>query len=447
MPQTHPCNPPTPEPEWAAFLAIDWGDKKHTWKLGPADHPQDSECGEVLSSPEAIDQWANQLAQRFHYQPIAVALEQSRGPLVYQLSKYPFFHLYPIHPATSASYRQTFSPSGTKSDPRDTASLFDLLLHHRDRLRRLEPDSAATRELRLLTEDRRSFVDERTRLSNSLTATLKSYFPQVLAWIDNIDGPMGCALLARWPSLQQLQRTKPNTLHDFFVSHHSRSESRIEQRIAAIYDAVPATFDEAILRAGILKVLGLVALLEALNKLIAQYDEKIRQATALHPETHLFANLPGAGPALLPRLVAAFGTLRQRYSSAAELASYSGIAPIIHQSGQSFVVQFRRACPKFLRQTFHEFALHSVPYCSWAHAYYTQQLAKNKRPHASIRALAFKWIRILFRCWQDRVPYNEDLYLSRRNARALQLKDSLPPATRTRWHKVAGFDKFTLESA
>lgn len=447
MSNSHTSVSPEPEPAWAGFVAIDWGDRKHCWKLCPAGQEGAAECGELLHSPEAIDEWAAQLAGRFNHQPIALCLEQSRGALTCLLSKYPFLHLYPVHPATSARYRQTFCPSGAKSDPGDTGLLLDLLLRHRDRLRRLEPESLLTRELRMLVEDRRRFVDERTRLSNSLTAALKLYFPQVLDWIDNIDGPMGCALLERWPSLQELKRANPSTLHRFFVGHNSRSEQRIQARIRAIYDAVPATDDEATLRAGTQKVRSLVALLQSLNKIIAGYDERIRQVVAEHPETPMFEHLPGAGPALLPRLVAAFGTQRQRFACATDLASFCGIAPIIRQSGNSSVVQFRRCCPKFLRQTFQEFAQHSLAKSGWARSYYDSQSARKKKHQAIVRSLAFKWIRILFRCWQNRTPYDESVYLAAQQSRAVQLKNTLPAATRPGWQQVAGFSKFTLKKA
>src|SRR3954452_16156781 len=187
------------EPMWAAYVAIDWSDQKHFWKLCPADDQQHPESGEIRHTPEAVDAWVSSLGLR----PIAACLEQSRGPLVALLTKYPFLYLYPVNPATSARYRQVFFPSGSKSDPGDTGLLLDLVMYHRDRLRRLDPESPQTRELEMLVEDRRGFVNQRTRLSNSLTAELKVYFPQVLDWIDNIDCPMGCDLLERWPTLQQ----------------------------------------------------------------------------------------------------------------------------------------------------------------------------------------------------------------------------------------------------
>ena len=115
---------------------------------------------------------------------------------------------------------------------------------------------------------------------------------------------------------------------------------------------------------------------------------------------------------MAPRLLAAFGSQRERYQDAGEVQTLSGIAPVIESSGKVRWVHFRFACPKFIRQTFHEFAGHSIAKSEWARAYYQLQLRRGKKHHAAVRALAFKWIRILFRCWKDRVAYDERIYLA-----------------------------------
>ena len=162
------------EPEWVAFAAIDWANQKHFWRLLPAGS-QRYEEGELDNTPEAIEVWAANLQRRFGGRPIAVCLEQSRGPLVYTLTKYPHLVLFPVHPTTAAHYRETFSPSGAKSDPHDAASLLDLWVRHRESLRPLQPDTQETRLLHFLVEERRQLVDEKTRHSNRLTAALKRY--------------------------------------------------------------------------------------------------------------------------------------------------------------------------------------------------------------------------------------------------------------------------------
>ena len=399
------------EPQWAAFAAIDWADQKNFWRLLPAG-AQRPEEGTLENTPEAVEVWAAGLERRFGGQPVAVCLEQSRGPLVYMLTKYPHLVLFPVHPTTAARYRTTFAPSGAKSDPSDTASLLDLLLRHREKLRRLQPDTPETRLLHFLVEGRRRTVDEKTRESNRLTECLKLYFPQVLVWFEDVSSPLVGDLLERWPSLQELRRAHPGTLKKFFTEHNCRSEERIQERIATIYRATPATQDTAVLEAEAIIARGLVAMLATLRSNIAVFDKRITELVASHPDGALFASLPGAGAALVPRLIVAWGTDRSRYTDAFQMHCYSGIGPVKVATGKTVLVHARYVFPKFLRQTFHEFALHSIGQSEWAKAYYEHLRTDQKKDHhAAVRALAFKWIRIMYRCWKDGKPYDEQIYM------------------------------------
>jgi transposase len=428
---------------WAAFAAIDWANQKNFWQLVPAESQQ-HEQGELDNTPEAVATWAASLEQRFGGRPIAVCLEQSRGALVYMLSKYPHLVLFPIHPTTAARYRETFTPSGAKSDPNDTAALLDLLLRHRDRLRPLQPDTAETRLLHFLVEERRQTVDEKTRQSNRLTDCLKQYFPQILQWFDDVTTPLVGDLLQRWGSLEELQRAHPGTLRKFFREHNCRSAELMEERITAIYQAIPATTDQAVLEAGKMTACGLVALLATLRSNIAGFEQRIAQLVAAHPDGELFASLPGAGAALVPRLLVAFGTRRDRYQSAYEMQCFSGIAPVKEASGNTEWVHFRFVCPKFLRQTFHEFASHSVAQSQWAKAYYEHLRNDEKKDHhAAVRSLAYKWIRIIFRCWKDGKPYDEQVYQNSLRRHRSLLVGILGRATGVAWEPVAGFQKLS----
>jgi transposase len=425
------------EPEFAALVAIDWADQKHFWKL------QDGETGKVErgqldNQPEAVAAWANELSQRYGGRAVAVCVEQSRGALVYMLNQYPQLVLYPVHPKTSARYREAFHPSGAKSDPADTDLLLDLLQHHRDRLRCLRPDTVEMRLVQGLAEERRKMVNEKTRHSHRLTACLKTYFPQILTWFDDVDSPLVCGLLERWGTLQQLQRAHPGTLRKFFHEHNCRSEERIQERIDAIYPAQPATQDAAVLEVGAVTAGDQVAILKTLHTQIAALDHRIAELFSEQPDSAIFASLPGAGPALAPRLMVAFGSDRARYADASQVQNYSGIAPVKESSGQGQWVHFRRACPKFLRQTFHEFAGHSITRSEWATAFYQLQRDKGKGHHAAVRALAFKWIRIIYACWKNRTPYDEKTYLA-----VLAKRNSPLGATGLECKTVAGFKKLS----
>ena len=408
------------EPRFRAFAAIDWGDRRHFFAVEDAAGGS-VERGSFEHTPEQVGRWVEELLRRFDGGPIALALEQSRGALLAQLTRYPGLVIYPVHPVTAARLRESFTPSGAKDDQPDADLLLDLLRRHRDRLRPLEPDTVPTRTLELLVEQRRKMVDEKTRQKNRLTAELKLYFPQALAWFSEIDAPVSVNFLRRWGTLEDAQRARPATLLRFFERQRCRGSERNRRRLEAIRQAVPAVRDPAVIAGARAIVPTLLELLEALSVGIARVDEQIEEIVAVHEDYPLFSTLPGAGRRLAPRLLAAFGTRRERFACAAQMQAYSGIAPVLERSGSRQRIRFRRACPKFVRQTFHEFARCSTQYSAWAGAYYQQQRARGRAHHHVIRSLAFKWIRILFRCWQSRTPYDEARYLATLAQRASPL--------------------------
>jgi transposase len=286
------------------------------------------------------------------------------------------------------------------------------LLQHRDQLHGWSPDTEATRRLQNLVEERRKLVDEKTEQTNRLTSHLKIYFPQMLSWFERLDTELVCALLERWPTLEGLQKVSPAKLRTFFRKHHCRGQEAVEGRSIAIRQAIPAIRDRAVVEAKSMVVRVIVQLVRSLIEGIADLDEKIEEAAAEHPDFFIFESLPGAGAVMAPRLLAAFGSQRERYGSAREVQSYTGIAPVTERSGKKQWVHFRLAAPKFLRQSFHEWAGHSVAQSGWARSYYQRLRSQGKGHHAAVRALAFKWIRIVFRCWKDGVAYDESRYLA-----------------------------------
>jgi len=145
---------------------------------------------------------------------------------------------------------------------------------------------------------------------------------------------------------------------------------------------------------------------------IERLDQEIKSRYKVQSDRPIFDSFPGAGPQLAPRLLVAFGSNRDRYASADELQKYAGIAPVIEQSGQKKGTHWRYSCPTFLRQTFVEWAGLTIRYSFWAKAYYQQQISKGKPHNTVIRSLAFKWIRIAFKCWKTNTPYDETTYLN-----------------------------------
>ena len=408
-----PEAPELPPGECAAFIGLDWGDRKHAIALCVRSSAV-VETLELEHSAESLHAWLDALHIRFGGQRVAVAVEASKGAIVAALLEHPWLLIYPIHPSTSRRFSTAFSPSGAKNDLPDAKTLLEILRCHRARLRALLVQDPATRRLGMLVEARRKLVDQRTLLSNQLTSLLKGYYPQALELTGvKLFSPLALDFLERWPELALLQRTQPQTLRRFYYAHQVRRTHLIQQRLEAIGSARPLTSDRALCEVSILQLRRLLAELRLLGKYLAQLDQVLAAAFADYPEASLFESLPGAGAVMAPRLSVLFGTDRRRWLSAKELQTYYGIAPVIEQSGRQKWVHWRWNAPCFARQSLVEWAGLSVKFSSWAKAYYQQQKARRK-PHATIvRGLAFKWLRILWRCWQDRQPYDEARYISR----------------------------------
>jgi len=395
--------------QFTAFIGIDWADAKHDICVQAAGSEQrEFDC--IPHQVNRIEQWAQAMKQRFGG-PIAVAVELTKGPIIYALQKYDFFVIYPVNPTTLAKYRQAFTPSGAKDDPTDAELALDLILRHPEHFTPLQPQSVAMRTLASLVEQRRRLVDDRKRITNRLRYALKQYYPQALDWFEQVDTVLFCDFLTRWPTLTQVKRARHNTLKTFFHQHNMRFAKVLETRLASIKAATPLTRDEAVIIPYRLQVLVLVEQLRVTLAAIQRFDEAIEKLAQQHVDYALFRALPGAGPSLAPRLLVAFGEQRGRYPNAAELQKYAGVAPVTERSGNKHWVHWRWQCPTFLRQTFVEWAAQTINKSFWAGAYYRQQRAKGCTYQAAVRALAFKWIRILYRCWQTRTPYDESKYL------------------------------------
>jgi transposase len=404
---------PPSTPQFKVLIGVDWGDAQHAISLRRPDGS--IERSSLRQTPEDLRHWIGLLQDQFPDTPIAVAIETTRGPLINALGEHAFLTVYPIHPATSARYRKAFRPSGAKDDAPDADVLLDLLVQHLPKLRPLVPQDPATRRLAGLVEARRHAVDRRTGVVNALKARLKSYFPLALRLGgEDLHAPMMLDLLDRWPDLSRLKAARPATLRRFFYAHNLRRAAHVDSRLEQIANAQPLTNDDAIIAVAVLEVRAWVDELRVLQKHIRILEQEIATAFKDHPEAGLFRELPGAGPALAPRLLVALGTDRTLYPSASSLQKASGIAPVREKSGGRCWVHWRWNAPKFMRQTFHEWAGQTVVWCAWAKEFYRRQKHAGKSHHAILRALAFKWLRILWKCWQTHTPYQEAIFLNAR---------------------------------
>ena len=392
------------------IIGLDRSDKKADLCLINT-HTGLRRCAVIDTAPEVLWEWLAQLRQAHPQARVGVCLEQPAVHLISFLEVYDWITLHPVNPVTLQKFREAFVTSRAKDDTKDAEYLAELLLTHAAKLPVWAPQDSATRAVQQLVVHRRAVVDERTALSNRLIALLKQYFPQALILCgDDLWRPLATRFLLKWPSLQAVQKAKPATLKTFYYLNGSRSAKLLDQRLALVGKAVPVTDEPALINSFVLRVQLICRQLQLVVGTIADYDHQIAAAYAVHPDHELFASLPGAGAVLGPRLLASLGSQRERFGAAADLQQYTGIAPVTKRSGGSCYIHRRYLCPTFQKQSFHEYAKESLLWCRWAAAFYLQQRTKGCRHHTAVRALAYKWQRVIFRCWQNHTPYRNEIY-------------------------------------
>ena len=397
-------------PPYDLIIGLDRSDRKADLHLIQTGNDQ-RHSQTIDTAPEALWEWLLKLRQQHPQARVALCLEQPASHLIAFLEAYDWITLYPINPITLQKYREAFVTSRAKDDTKDARYLAELLLNHHDKLKPWAPEDSQTRAVQQLVFHRRAVVDERTGLTNRLQALLKQYFPQALVLCgEDLWRPLATRFLLKWSSLQAVQKAKTTTLKEFYHLNGSRSAKLMEQRLALIQKAVPVTDDPAIIDSFALRVQLICRQLQDVVQTIKTFDQQVAQAFKDHEDHEIFASLPGAGPVLAPRLLATMGSQRERFQAAANLQHYTGIAPVTKQSGGKCHIHRRYLCPKFHRQSFHEYAKESILWSRWAAAYYLQQRTRGSHHHTAVRALAFKWQRIIFRCWQSRTPYVEKTY-------------------------------------
>jgi len=401
------------EPEkvdYAAWIGIDWGSKKHAVCLQAADSNR-LERFTLEQKADSLHAWCTNLLARFGGRKVAVAIEQSKGAIINFLLGLDFVHVFRVHPKSLKNYRDALYPSGAKDDPVDAELLVQFVRFHQGKIRPWVPDEPDSRLLLRLVEGRRKTINKRVRLTNELTQLLKEYFPQAPDWAGALDCIMACDFLLKWPTLQKLQKCKRETVRQFYRDHGSRNGELIDRRMEEIRSALPLTTDKAILESSVLMTETIVPQLRVLIEAIARFDESIKAVYQKQPDAEIFGSFPGAGRVLEPRLLAAMGTDRSRFACPGEVAEFSGIAPVTERSGKTKWVHHRLACSRFVKQSFHEYAGQTAIHCAWARAFYESKTAAGMGHHAALRALAYKWIRIIYRCWKDHVPYDEQKYM------------------------------------
>jgi transposase len=390
------------------FVGLDWASQAHAVCVLDATG-QVCWQGRAEHSANGLAELQRQLARFGPPASLPVAIERPSGLVVDTLmdAGHP---VVPIHPNALKASRPRYSAAGSKSDPGDAFILGDLLRTDGHRFRPLQPLSDETRALRALVRGRDDLVAARVALANQLRALLDRFWPGAAAIFADIATPIALAFLSRYPTPHSAARLGEKRLARFLVQHAYCGRRPALELLARLRAAPIAHTGELEVEASGEVVRALVAGLLPLGAQLQQLSAAIAAALPQHPDGPLLQSFPRSGSVNAAQILAELGDDRTRFPTDEQLAAEGGVAPVTHESGKHRGVAFRWACNKRLRQALTTFADNSRHGSPWAAAIYVAARRRGCRhPHA-IRILARAWIRVLWRCWQDRRPYDVMLH-------------------------------------
>lgn len=339
-----------------------------------------------------------------------VAIERPDGILVERLLA-AGLEVLAIHPNQVKAARARFAVAHGKSDRFDAYVLAELARTDAHRFRALVPDTEETKALKTLTRAREDLVGVRVELANQLRAQLQAFWPGALLFAA-LDSSISLAFLKRYPSPAEAKSLGQGRMAAFLAREGYSGRTDPAELVARMRSAPRGTAGPAEQEARRAVVLGLVSALEPIVSEIAALDAQIRERLAAHPDAAIFAPLfRDRRTAICPAtLIAELGDCRGRYPTEAAMAADAGMSPVALESGKLRVATFRRACDKRLRFAVATLADTTRHWHPWAKEVYRRARARGQdHPHA-IRTLGRAWIRVLWRCWQDGVPYDATLH-------------------------------------
>lgn len=385
------------------YAGIDWASEEHA--LCVVEETGVSVAGDLFSHEEP---GIGALIARMRALGVGrVAIERPDGLLVDRLLEAGFTVL-PVHPNKLKATRPRYEVSGGKSDAFDAFVLAELARTDSHRLRALRPDSDETKALRALTRTREDLVGARVRLANELRAQLDGFWPGAARIFGDIDSPIALAFLERYPAPADARGLGEKRLAGFLARHGycgRRSPVELLGRLRSAPEGRAGAM-EAEARRG--AVLGLVAALRPIVAQIRELTSQIAGAVRAHPDGQVFLPLFKDPKSVVTaaRLVAEIGDDRSRYPTRESLAANAGMAPVARESGKRKVAVFRWACDKRLRDAVACLANSTRHTHPWARSVYLDARARGLEHAHAIRVLGRAWLRVLWRCWQDEVPYD-----------------------------------------
>jgi transposase len=391
-------------PEALFFTGIDWAAEIHAVCVMDARGMIVAEFT-IEHSADGIATLIRRLARYGDPGGMPVAIERPNGRLVDLLLEagHP---VVPVSPNAIKTWREGEVLSGAKSDAGDAAVIAEYLRLRQHKLRTAAPYSDETLALRTVVRTRGDLVEMRVAATNQLSALLEAHWPGAKAIFADVESPISLEFLTRYPTPAAAAHLGEKRMAAFLVKHSYSGRRPAAELLARLRAAPAGTGRESLTEALRDAVLAAVGVLTALNAAVKKLDRSVAAHLGEHPDGAIFTSLPRSGQVNAAQVLAEWGDCRQAYDGPDSVAALAGCTPVTKESGKHRAVHFRWACNKRFRAAVTTFADNSRHASPWAAKIYSDARASGKdHPHA-IRVLARAWIRVIWRCWLDGVPYD-----------------------------------------
>ena len=391
-------------------IGLDWGGASHT-VCAVDDAGTIRLRFEAPHDQQGLTDLTHRLARLASPAELRIAIERPSGLLVDHLVAAGFV-VVPLHPNVVKACRSRYSAVHAKTDGSDAYLLADLLRTDGHRFEPLRPEGDAVRALRALCRTRDDLMAERTALANQLTALLDSFWPGAAQIFSEITAPIALAFVSRYPTPQSAAHLGEKRLASFLAQHRYSGRRPVTELLERLRAAPVAHVGplEADAKGELVRALSTV--LKHLGEQIAALTSRIEHDLLATDDGPWLTSFPRIGKLNAAQIYAELGSVRARFANVEALAAEAGVCPVTRQSGKSHCVAFRWACNTRLRLALTTFADNSRHASPWAADLYQRARARGaSHPHA-IRILARAWLRVLWRCWIERTPYDPAKHLA-----------------------------------
>lgn len=388
------------------FAGIDWASQSHSVCVLDAAGRVELRL-ELAHNQQGIERLLRQLKS---FAGVVIAIERPSGLLVDALVD-AGLRVVPIHPNVLKASRPRYRGAG-KSDPGDAYMLADIMRTDGHRFRALEPQSDEIRALRALVRTRDDLVAQRVALANQLRSLLESFWPGAAEIFADIDSPIALAFVARYPTPQSAAHLGEKRLASFLAQHSYCGRRPVAALLERLRSAPAGRTGDLEAEAKGELVRSLAAILERLVTELAKLTARIEHTVANLADGQIIMSFPRSGRVCAAQILAELGAVRERFPNEAQLAAEAGVAPVTYESGKHRSVVFRFACNHRLRRAITCLADQTRHAHPWAADVYHRARSRGCDHAHAVRILARAWVRILWRAWYSRTPYQPHLHRS-----------------------------------